>query len=126
MHPHLGEPSAHWVFSASTIIGCKLFSFFQWNSFPLLFHIELMEMYTFSHCRETTVEAYKPAKTCVLKTCSVKVIDVQFCLFIDNIHEIQAHLRTVANFIWFEELIEELNFFSCPDFRESREDDNRM
>lgn len=77
-----------------------------------MFHIELMEMHTFSHCGETTVEAYELAKTCVLKTSSVKVTDVQFCLFIHNIHEIQAHLRTVTNFICFEELIEELNFFS--------------
>lgn len=76
-----------------------------------MFHIELMEMHTFSHCGETTVEAYKLAKTCVLKTSSVKVTDVQFCLFIHNIHEIQAHLRTVTNFICFEELIEELNSF---------------
>lgn len=64
-----------------------------------MFHIELLERHTFSHCGETTVKTYELAKTCVLKTSSVKVIDVQFCLFIDNIHEIQAHLRTVANFI---------------------------
>lgn len=55
-------------------------------------------MSAFSCCGDTTVDAHKFAKKQFVITYSVKAIDIQFCLFGDSIHKIQACWRTVANF----------------------------
>lgn len=46
-------------------------------------------MSALSCCGDTTVDSHKFAKKQFVITCSVKAIDAQFCLFGDNVHEIQ-------------------------------------